>query len=259
MKKLILLSLFITTVLFANKGEPTIVNMVFNSKEDYPYCLGNGKDIQTTNPGIAIDAMRTIEKKLNIKFNFIRETWTRQQKKIQYNKVDMLFIASYKKSREKLGVFPRNSDGTVDDTKRTISSSYVIFKLKNSPLDWDGEKFINLTGKISTQKGYSIVSFLKEKGAEVIENNSDTDIKKLLHGRVEGIAMHNNRYKMYFKDNPEISSKIIKLPIPLTTKPYYVLTSHKFYKNNQILVNKIWEELKDMDKLEKFKTIRERY
>jgi len=250
---------FFTTSSFANYENPTIINISINNKDSYPYCLGEGKDILSTNPGVAIEAMQSIEHKLNIKFNFIRDPWSRQKRKLQYNSTDMLFSASYKKSREKMGVYPRKKDGSIDQSRKIISAPYVLYKLKESPLNWDGEKFINLTGKIATQKGYSIVGFLNKKGVDVVENRSDTDIKLLLSKRVEGVARHIDSFDKFFKLNPEIAKKIVKIPTPLVPKSYYLLASNKFYKNNSVLVNKIWNELKNINTSDKFKHIRAKY
>lgn len=259
-KKLLLTVLiFIVTVSFANQTEPTVVNVSFKNKDYYPYCVGDGKNILSLNPGIAIEAMLSIEKKLNIKFNFERDPWSRQKRKMQYNQIDMIFLASFKESRKQWGVYPIRQNGAVDESKKIIESAYVIYKLKESKLDWDGVKFLNLSGQITTQKGYSIVSFLKERNVDVVENRSNTDLEKLLAKRVEGVARHDTTFDHYFKLNPHIAKKIVKLTIPLKSKAYYLVSSHKFYDSNSILVNQIWDELKNMDTSDKFKTIRNKY
>jgi len=257
-KKVILIISFIIAS-SASQVEPTVINISFKNKDNYPYVMGAGKSILALNPGVAIEAIRSIEKKLNIKFIISRDTWVRQKRKLQYNKVDLLFSASYKESRKNIGIYPTFENGSIDETKRILSSSYVVYKLKDSKLHWDGEKFTHLKGKIITQKGYSIVSFLKEKGVDVVENRTNTDIEYLLAKRVEAVVRHSDTFDQYFKANPEIAKKIVKLPIPLTSKGYYILSSHEFYKNNSSLVNKIWDELNNMDKVTKFKYIRDKY
>ena len=257
-KKIILIITIIITS-SASQIEPTVINISFKNKDNYPYVIGEGKAILSVNPGVAIDTIHSIEKKLNIKFIVSRDSWLRQKRKLQYNKIDMLFSASYKKSRKNIGIYPTYENGLLNDTKKIISSSYVVYKLKESKLDWDGKVFSNLTGKLITQKGYSIVSFLKNKGVDALENRTDTDIENLLAKRVEGVARHSDTYDQYFKLNPKIAEKIVKLPIPLKSKGYYLLASKEFYKNNPSLVNKIWDELSNIDKSNKFKYIRDKY
>lgn len=258
-KSLLILLVFIVTVSFANQIEPIVINASFKNKDYYPYCVGDGKNILTLNPGIAIEAMQSIEKKLNVKFNFTRDPWLRQKRKMQYNQIDMIFLASFEESRKQWAVYPTRENEVVDESKKIIDAAYVIYKLKESKLDWDGEKFFDLSGPIITQKGYSIVNFLKEKGVDVVENRSNTDIKKLLLKKVEGVARHDTTFNHYFKSNPKIAQKIVKLPIPLKSKAYYLVSSHKFYNNNSTLVNKIWDELKNLDTSDKFKSIRNKY
>ncbi len=258
MAKLLLFLLIISSSICADNIK--IINVSYENKATYPYYLGDSEHIDLKKPGIAIEAMQGIEKKLNIKFNFERKTSVRGQKELEYNKVDMLLFASYKKSREGMGVYPKNSDGSINTAKKAMNLSYVLYRLKNSTLDWDGKKFINLTGKIGATKGYSIVKFLQKRDVDVSENYSNTgDVKKLIAKRIQGIANQESKIDIYLKNNPKLAQKIEKCKIPLKTKPYYMLFSFKFYKENEKLANKIWDELKNLDSDEKFKSLREKY
>jgi hypothetical protein len=98
MKKIIQTALvFVSINLYANTNSPLTINVSIENKQTYPYYMGEGDKLNPKNPGLAIDALKSIEKKLNIKFNFKRESSLRGQKKLQYNKTDMLLFASYKK------------------------------------------------------------------------------------------------------------------------------------------------------------------
>jgi polar amino acid transport system substrate-binding protein len=255
--RILVFSLLVIKVLFAVETNPVVINVSYEDKATYPYYLGEGKKIDFSHPGVAIEAMQSVQKKLNIKFNFIREPGVRGQKRLQYNKTDMLLFASYKKSREKLGVFPKTKDGNVDTSKKAMELSYFLYTLKDSNLSWNGKKFINLNGKIGTTKGYSIVKFLKQRGVSVSENKSNLgDPKKLIAHRIVGFANQDCKIDPYLKADPKLASKIKKIYPPLKSKPYYMLFSHKFYEAHKKLVNKIWEELKNIDK---FKDIRKKY
>jgi polar amino acid transport system substrate-binding protein len=261
MKKIIQTALvFVSINLYANTNSPLTINVSIENKQTYPYYMGEGDKLNPKNPGLAIDALKSIEKKLNIKFNFKRESSLRGQKKLQYNKTDMLLFASYKKERETLGVYPTKKNGDIDTDKRTMNLSYFLYTLKDSDLNWDGKNFINLKGKIGATKGYSVVKLLKDKGVEVSENNSNLgDPKKLIVKRIQGFANQGSKIDPYLKNNPQIAKKIKKIEIPLKTKPYFILFSYKFYKQNKELSNKIWEELKQLDTLDKFKKFRDKY
>jgi len=238
--------------LFANS--PTIINVSYENKATYPYYIGTSSKINFDKPGLAIEAMQSIEQKLNIKFKFKREPGIRGQKKLQYNKTDILLFASYKKSREKIGVYPKTKDGKIDTSKKAMELSYSLYTLKDSDLNWDGKKFINLTGKIGATKGYSIIKFLKKRDVDVSENTSNFgDPKKLIINRIQGFVNQDCKIDPFLKENPKLSKKIKKIYPPLKSKPYYMLFSHKFYNEHTDLVNKIWDELKNLDKFTEIK------
>jgi polar amino acid transport system substrate-binding protein len=257
---LVLWVIIFSNLLFGNENKIISIDVSYEDKQTYPYCMGIGKDIDVDKPGLTIEAMKNIENKLNVKFNFKRESGTRGQKKLQYNKTDMLLFASYKKERESLGVYPKKDNGEIDTDKRAMNLSYMLYTLKDSKLDWDGKKFINLTGKIGATKGYSIVEFLKANKVDVSENPSNLgDPKKLLIGRIEGFANQESKIDPYLKENPTLAKKIKKIEIPLKTKPYYILFSKQFYNTHTELSHKIWDELKQMDTMSKFTHIKDKY
>ena len=97
MKNLLFILIFITTVINAS----VIINVSYENKATYPYYLGNNNIVDDKNPGLAIDALRSIEKKLDIKFNFKREPGIRGQNKLKKNKIDLLLFASYKKKEKR--------------------------------------------------------------------------------------------------------------------------------------------------------------
>ena len=204
--------------------------------------------------------MKTLEKELNIKFNFNRDSGVRGQKKLQFNKTDMLLFVSYKASRKKTGVYPTNKDGSINTNKRTMNLAYCLYVLKDSNLNWDGNNFLNLNGKIGATKGYSIVSFLEKRGVKVSQNSSNLgDPKKLIAKRIQGFANQESKIDPFLKNNPDIASKIKKIKIPLKTKPYYILFSHEFYKKNKELSNKLWDKLKQIDRSKNFANIKAKY
>ena len=252
MKYLLLLVVGIQSFLFAT----TDILVSYENKATYPYYTKEG----SKNLGLAIDALKSIEKEFDLNFIFKREPGTRGQNKLKYDKVDLLLFASYKKAREEIGVYPKTADGKVDTDKRSMNLSYMLYKLKGSSLDWDGEKFINLTGSIGATRGYSIVKVLKKLGVKVKENNlNNTDILKLIKGRIQGVVNQSSKIDLYLSENPKLASQVEKVKTPVKTKPYYMLFSKGFYKNNPKLTNKIWESLKHLDSNPKFKSFRDKY
>ena len=235
--------LFLITLMIQNLFcEPLNIKVSYEDKQTYPFTIGTGTIIDKEKPGVTIEVLRTLEKKLNVKFYFKREQGIRGQKSLKTNKTDMLLFASYKKEREEMGVYPKNSNNKIDTRLKAMDLSYVLYTLKDSGLSWDGEKFINLKGKIGATKGYSIIPFLKEKGVTVSENTSNLgDPRKLIAKRIQGFANQESKIDPYLRQHPSYGAKIKKISPPLKTKPYYILFSHSFYKKYPKLAKKIWK------------------
>lgn len=257
MKWIVLYYILFVNILYSN---PLVIDVSYEDKATYPYYLGEGANIDFNKPGLIIEAIISLEKKLNVKFNFKREVSKRGQKKLEYNKIDMLLFASFEEGRRSIGVYPFLSDGSIDTQRRTMSLSYHLYTLKDSTLDWDGHNFLNLNGEIGATKGYSIVEFLQNKNVKVSENSSNLgDSQKLIQKRIQGFVNQDSKIDPYLKQNPELAKYIKKIKIPIKTKPYYILFSHKFYQEHQDLVNKIWDELQQIDSAPQFKSIKDKY
>lgn len=241
-------------------AEPLSIHVSYEDKQTYPFVMGFGSDIPAENPGVTIEVLKMIEKELDVQFIFSREQGIRGQKQLQANQSDMLLFASYKSEREELGVYPKTGDGNIDTSRKAMDLSYVLYVLNDSTLSWDGEKFLNLTGKIGATKGYSIVAFLQEKGVDVSENTSNLgDPKKLIAGRIQGFANQDSKIDPFLKENPNLASKIKKIAPPLKTKPYYIMFSHQFYKKHQKLADSIWDLTTDHFNNPKYSEIVKKY
>jgi len=93
----------------------------------------------------------------------VRLPWKRCMDSLGKNQVDGVFGASYKEKRQKFGVYPM-ANGKHDGSKQLHPDSYSLYVPKGSNLSWDGDKFINLTGKMGAPMGYSIIEKIKAKG-----------------------------------------------------------------------------------------------
>ncbi|WP_156502284.1 hypothetical protein, partial [Oleiphilus sp. HI0067] len=70
---LLLISLY-STLTFADRQE---ITLVFEVKENPPYYLGNGPEINWEKPRITLSLLKDIEADLTVKFTFERVPWTR--------------------------------------------------------------------------------------------------------------------------------------------------------------------------------------
>jgi polar amino acid transport system substrate-binding protein len=210
----------------------TIVTFSYENKPNPPYYLGSGTDINWDKPGITLEVLKSLENTLNVQVRFVRNPWQRGLSLLEENQVDGVFHASFKPERMELGVYPMK-DGEVDPSKRIMTNAYYLYKLKDSPLQWDGEKLNNLDGEIGAIIGYAIVGDLQEMGISVYEGENQIDnFRMLLRGRLVGVAAIGTMNDLYLEAHPEEFGEIVKVEPPLSTKDYYVILSHQFVQQH---------------------------
>jgi len=220
--------------------------------QDFPTVMGNSDKVLDKNPGMGIDACRELEKKLGIKITIIRLPWQRCLESLKTGEVDGIFTASYKDERKEYGNFPEK-DGKVDASRRYSSISYALYKNKGSNIGYDGNKFLNINGKVGAPRGYSIVDDLKKKGLEIDEGqNTKSDFLKLVNNRLAAVAALEQTGDYLLKKEAEFTGKIEKVLPIIVEKPYYFMLSRQFCEKNKDMSEKIWNAIRDIREDEKF-------
>ena len=220
-----------------------------------PIILGEGAGIDWKKPGSTLELLQLVARNLNIEFEFKRVPWKRGLVLIEHNQADGIFHSSYKKERLKIGVYPMQ-DNEPNPDKRLLNMSYVLYKLKESPLIWDGEKFDHLNGPIGATIGFAVIDMLKEKGASVDESKRTShNMMKLLVGRLAAVAELETMADAFLAGDPDKFKDVVKILPPLRTKPYYLMFSHEFVKKNPRLAEKIWDEIEKIRESPEFKRL----
>ena len=255
-------SLLLSVLLLIAAPQAYSAQTIVFSCEDiqaFPDLMGTGSKVLPSNPGMAIEAIRLLEKKLNIKIVIKRKPWKRVLSDLKADKAQGAFLASYKDKRKEFGKYPEKN-GKVDPSRRFTASSYALYRLKGSSVDFDGTNFKGITGKVGAPIGYSIVDDLRKKGLKVDEGkNSLLDLKKLSLGRLSAVAGLEADADFFLSENSDLSSKIEKVKTLITTKPYYFMLSHQFVKKNPALAEKIFDTLASIREDAAFKSRRNVY
>ncbi|KLN60199.1 hypothetical protein WH96_13520 [Kiloniella spongiae] len=226
--------------IFSSEADQVKLRIGYNANSSYPHFLGTGFK-PASPPGVSLDILNQIASELNFEIEYIRRPGRRILHELKANQLDAAFIFSYKAEREEFGVFPMKGDKP-DGEKRLAVLSYVLYKMANSKLDWDGEQFINLRGVIGANSGYSIVKDLKEKGVKIEEARSTkNNFTKLRSGRIEGVADQGIVADAYIHKNN--FSDVVKVSQPIATKDYFLIFSHQFSEKKTNLRDKIWNEI----------------
>ena len=221
--------------------------------------MGNGSKIDENLPGASIEIIKLLEKKLDVQFQFIRMPWTRCLVEMEGNRVDGVFNASFKAERLKQGRYPLK-EGKVDPEQRLTINAYAFYKLKDSPVEWDGEKFLNLSSRIGVVLGYSAGETLKAKGFTLDEaTNTKSNFEKLLYKRVSVVIDSPFKADFLMSQEPEKYKEVVKLSVPFEVKPYYVMLSHQFVDKQPQLAEALWGTLAKLRETEEVKKIYEKY
>jgi polar amino acid transport system substrate-binding protein len=193
--------------------------------------------------------------RLGRSIDYVGLPWKRCLEQVQDGSMDGVVGASFLPERQAIGVYPTDAEGRPDPGRRLTLNGYHLFVPRDSALSWDGQHFGNLTGPIATIIGYSIVGQLKASGAEVYETSAGADqtlalFRLVLGGHAAAAAMIDAGGDTVLQNHPEVALRLVKYPVPLVQKPYYLMFSHQFYEANRPLAEQIWAglaELRDSD------------
>ena len=221
----------------------TVFTVAYENKTQLPYYIGESSSVLPDKPGAAVELRRRLESSVpGLKVVLKRYPWKRCLSELEKGNVDGIFNASFKEKRLQFGNYPWK-DGAVDTDRRLTTISYSFYRTKDSAFSWDGENVTGVIKSIGAPRGYSIVGDLKKKGLDVSEaNSSESNLMKLVHGRVSAIALQTVTGDYFLKTDTRFAN-IQKIEPPLKTKPYYLMISRQFGKANPELSEKIWDSV----------------
>ena len=127
-------------------AQAPVITLACEDKTDFPNVLGDGQEIDWKKPGASLEFVKQLGDELGLKVVIKRLPWKRAlELELKEGTIDGLFPVSYRKEREAFGVLPMKDD-KVDDARSMFLSSYCFYKLRTSPLEWDG-KVLTITSK----------------------------------------------------------------------------------------------------------------
>ncbi len=131
-----------------------------------------------------------------------------------------------------------------DASKRLLTDSYSLYRLKGTPVEWDG-KVLKVSGSVGAQSGFSVVDQLKTMGAKVDDGSrsADDNLKKLLVGRFVALALQTEEGDTSIETNAEYKGKIEKIKPVLVEKPYFLIFSKAFTTKNPAHVQEVWDAI----------------
>jgi polar amino acid transport system substrate-binding protein len=123
---------------------------------------------------------------------------------------DGAFASSFKTERLRMGRYPQDADGRLDESKRLHASRYVLSLRKGSSVRWNDQQFRQLDGRIGSLSGFSIVDFLRTKGVEADETSRDplALLQMRRHKPISAVALQSLRGDFVMQVNPELAAQL---------------------------------------------------
>jgi polar amino acid transport system substrate-binding protein len=225
-------------------GQPPIpFLMCYEDKQLLPYFAGDGSKVPKKNPGISIEVLQILDQEQpGITLSFRREPWKRCLAMLESGDVNGV-IASYKKSREKIGVYPM-LEGKPDDEKAFELTKYCLYSKEKFGISWNGNSFDKVNAlPVAIPLGYSIISLFQQHNIEVIDvNSSDRGFFLLKNERVSGTATLCESGNRILAQNGAYND-IRQNKISLRIKGSFLLISHQFYNQNTALSHQLWDNI----------------
>lgn len=239
MKHFLPLCLLLLTTTPAS-SEPAAVRLAYADIEVFPNQLGETAEIPAA-PGIAVEILQQGFAEAGIGLQLIRLPNRRVLDSVKTGAVDGAFLFSYSAERDRFAAYPRK-DGAIDADRRLARLTYVLYKRADSPLTFDGHTVGHLQTMIAANSGFSIADDLKHVGLPVIEvETMPLAFGMLQAGRVDGYAVMDSSGDPYLR-GARIRD-IVKLPMPISSKDYFLIFGRAFQAADAALVERIWNQL----------------
>ncbi len=225
-------------------AERLIIKVGVQDTNGSPVILGEGSKLANP-PGIGIDILLQVAKDLDLTFEISRRPNTRVHYEFSAGIFDASGFYSYKKEREKEGVFPRNEKGELDKTKSISRQSYYFYAPNDTTISWDG-KTLSGANLVGANSGYSIVANLKNLGIDVNEVKSiKQNLMVMAAGYTQAYAAQDAALDPIIASYPQWSH-LIKVGPAIKTKEYYFMFSHSFYNQNKEIAHKVWDQISEV-------------
>lgn len=226
--------------------KPSVMKFCYESENTFPWVM---KD----RPGLNLVLLEMVEKKIGVKIELAAQPWKRCQAEMKTGAFDGIFAASFKPDRLEIGVYPMKGDKP-DEAFAMMMDGYTLYQLKGGKASWDGSK-LNIQGAVGAQPGYSIIDQLKGLGARVDDGakGADTNLSKLLEGRVEAVALQTLEGENAISKNPAFVAKIEKMSPPLVNKPFFLMLSKQFVAKNGDFAKEVWAAVAAVRESSEFK------
>ncbi|MBK6637539.1 MAG: transporter substrate-binding domain-containing protein [Rhodocyclaceae bacterium] len=241
--------------LFCASAFACTIRIVYSDIGSPPHFTGDGETIPE-NPGIAVELVTLAAAKIDCKIAWQRLPNRRVQKTMEDGDADAMLMFSFNEERRAYAAYPMKND-LPDPALRLAALTYRVYVKDGSALTWDGKQFAHVEGPIGVNAGYSVAKELPRLGVVIDEvPGTLNNLKKLQLGRIAAYVMQEHSADPVI-DEANLAD-IKKLPVPFSTRDYYLPFSKKFYGESSSIVLRLWKQIPLVQK-EKGKELVKKY
>ena len=245
---LILQSILCMLALLASSAFACTIRFVYSDIATPPYQLGDG-EVVPAKPGVGVELVNEAASRIGCQIDWRRVPNRRVHLELERGETDATLGFSYSEERTAYAVYPMKQ-GAPDPSFSVATLSYFVYVRDDSTLTWDGKRFSqnNLGAQpMGVNAGYSAAQDLRKLGMAVEEAPStENNLLKLKSGRIGAYVMQDFPADLLIRQNG--LQGVVKLPIPFSSKEYYVPFSKKFFQTSPDIANKLWKQIAEVRK-----------
>ena len=215
------------------------ISLAYTEHPSAPFLEGEGMNTPVR-PGIAVEIVSMAAAQAGCNVHLSRLANLRVLRSVETGDIDGAILFSFDAERGKLMTYPMKADQP-DATRRLATLSYFLYRRKGGSIGWDGTTLSNPENlPIGINTGFSIADLLNKFGVKLDEvQTTEQNLGKLHLGRIGAYAMQEHIADPVIRQM-HLENEIEKIPVPLSTKNYYLTFSHKFYAAHPDIADKIW-------------------
>lgn len=218
-------------------ASPSELRLCAEDGDSYPWLLND-------RPGLNLLMIKQVEQQLGLRIQVQRLPWKRCVMLLQTGGVDGAFKMRFTPERQAFARFP-SRDGKPDVTRRMLTESYHLYRLKGAPVNWDGRVLTPGGVNIGAQSGFSVAPMLKDLGASVDESTrlADVLLHKLSLGRNDMVALQTSQGDYALAQDAKLLAAIERVEPPLAVQPYFLVFAPAFADSHPQLVERVWDSI----------------
>lgn len=170
--------------------------------------------------------------------------WKRCLRDVSLGLKDGAIDASFNEERASYAYFPGTAQGKLDISRRLRYGVYALYRVRGTKADWDGKRFLNLSGPVLIQLGYSVGQDINKLGIATDDTPGSAELvlRKLLAGRSQLAALTSEEGD-HLLQSQEFAEKIERLPLAIVEKPYFLIINKGVYHAHPARIEQLWTTL----------------